>query len=261
MSSSFFAASRRSACTAVSAVAAVFAVLARADPVQRGAQALADHLHLVDVRRLSSAAAGCFRRTRRPAARLQPRPRAARSARFIPASLQRRQLPRPYPGRRPLGRRGYTRRDGPGAGPSARVRAAAQAAAAAHRRDRPGRRRGARRRAREAQHQEGLEGLGARARDPLLRPDDARGAGHARQGRGALLEGDPARPDRPERPVGRRGLRLPEPRADRGRAARAAPASRSRPSRPRSRPARARSTSSCATSRTRSRSAPTRSTW
>ena len=105
--------------------------------------------------------------------------------------------------------------DGPGAGTPARLRAAAQAAAAAHRLDRPGRRRAARGRAREAVHQEGREGLGARARDPLLRPDDARGPGHAGQGRRALLEGDPARPERPERSVGRRRLRLSEPRRDR----------------------------------------------
>ena len=111
--------------------------------------------------------------------------------------------------------RDYTAPHGAGARPPARVRAAAQAAAAAHRLDRPGRRRGARGRAREALDQEGREGLGARARAPLLRPDDARGPGHARQGRRALLEGDPARPERPERPLGRCGLRLPEPRPDR----------------------------------------------
>ena len=35
------------------------------------------------------------------------------------------------------------------------------------------------------------------------------------QGRRALLEGDPARPERPEHPVGRGDLRLPEPRARR----------------------------------------------
>jgi tetratricopeptide (TPR) repeat protein len=97
--------------------------------------------------------------------------------------------------------------------PSARLRAAAQAAAAAHRLDRPGRGRSARGRAREALDQEGGEGLGARAGDSLLRPDDARRAGHARQGGGTLLEGDPARPLRRERSVGGGDLRLPESRA------------------------------------------------
>ena len=101
--------------------------------------------------------------------------------------------------------------------------------------------------------QEGREALGARARDPLLRPDDARGRRHAGQGRGAVLEGDPPRPERPERPVGRRGLRLPEPRRAPRRSGSPAAASRSPRSRPRSRPARARSTSRCARSRTRSR--------
>ena len=149
---------------------------------------------------------------------------------------------------------------GSGACAPQRIRAFAQAAPAADRVDRPGRGRGARRRAREAQHQEGGEALGARARDPLLRPHDARGPGHTRKGRGALLEGDPARPDRPEHPVGRGGVRLPEPR----------PVAKERlagtgvkvaASRPRCRQARARSTSRCARWRTRSPSARTRSTW
>ena len=102
---------------------------------------------------------------------------------------------------------------GPGARASQRLRTAAQAAAAAHRLDRPGRRRGARRRARQAVDQEGREGLGARACAPLRRPDDPRGPGHTWQGRCALLEGDPARPERPERSIRRRDLRLPEPRS------------------------------------------------
>ena len=62
------------------------------------------------------------------------------------------------------------------------------------------------------------EGLRARARGADDRPDDARGLRHAGQGRGARLEGDPPRPVRRERAVGRRALRLPEPRPDRRRA-------------------------------------------
>src|SRR5262245_28868467 len=55
----------------------------------------------------------------------------------------------------------YTRLDGQRTGASLGVRAAAQAAAAADRRHRPGRRRGARGSAREAEHQEGIQALGA----------------------------------------------------------------------------------------------------
>ena len=93
-----------------------------------------------------------------------------------------------------------------------------ESAAAADRVDRPGRARGARRHAREAKHQEGGEGLRARARGADDRPDDARGLRHAGQGRGARLEGRAPRPVGRERAVGRRALRLPEPRPDRGRA-------------------------------------------
>ena len=72
---------------------------------------------------------------------------------------------------------------------------------------------------------------------------------------------DAPRPERPEHPVRRRGLRLPEPRRD----GEGAPARQRREGRERRDgvpvgPER-RSTSRCATSRTRSRSAPTRSTW
>ena len=89
----------------------------------------------------------------------------------------------------------------------------------AHRLRRPGRGRGARGRAREALDQARGEALRARARDPLHGSDDARGSGHAGQGRGALLEGGASRPDRPAHPFGRGGVRLSEPRSRRGRAA------------------------------------------
>ena len=142
----------------------------------------------------------------------------------------------------------------------ARVRASAQAAPSPDRLDRPGRGRAARRRAREALDQEGREGLGARAGDPLLRPDHARGPGHARQGLGALLEGDPARSERPERPVGRGGLRLPESRADgrrapRGSGVKVASVATAFPS------GQSPIGVKVARPRRRSRSAPTRSTW
>ena len=57
-----------------------------------------------------------------------------------------------------------------------------------------------------------LEALRPRARRPDDGSDDARGRGHARQGCGALREGDSTRPGRRERLVGRGGLCLPEPR-------------------------------------------------
>ena len=50
------------------------------------------------------------------------------------------------------------------------------------------------------------------------------GVGHARQGRGALLEGDPARPERSRHSLVRRDLRLSEPRARSRRSACAVPA-------------------------------------
>ena len=102
---------------------------------------------------------------------------------------------------------------GAGARAARRFRASARAAAAADRLDRPGRARGARGDARQALDQARVEGLRARARRAHDRPDDARGRGHARQGRRARVEGDAARPDRRERALGRRALRLPEPRA------------------------------------------------
>ena len=64
--------------------------------------------------------------------------------------------------------------------------------------------RGPRRRAREALDQAGVEAVRARARGADDGPDDARGRGHAGQGRGAVLEGRAARSVRPERPVGAR---------------------------------------------------------
>ncbi len=99
--------------------------------------------------------------------------------------------------------------------PRASLRAALRHTAAAGRRRRRRRARGARRRAREAVDQEGREALRPRPRDPDDGPHDARGRRHAGQGRGALLEGGPARPDRSDDPVGRGRLRLPEPRGDR----------------------------------------------
>ena len=101
---------------------------------------------------------------------------------------------------------------------AARLRAPDGAEAAANRLRRRGRARGARGDAREALDQEGVEAAGVRARRPDDGPDDARGRRHARQGRRALLEGDAPRPGRPVDPVGRGGLRLPEPRPDGGRA-------------------------------------------
>ena len=146
-------------------------------------------------------------------------------------------------------------------GPAGRLRAPARAAAAAHRRRRPGRPRGARRRAREALDQEGVEGRRAAAVGADDRPDDARGRRHAGQGPRPVGEGDPAGSRRPVDPELRRGLRVPEPRADGARRRRAAAASRSPASRPRSRPASRRWRSRSTTSRRPSRPAPTRSTW
>ena len=88
----------------------------------------------------------------------------------------------------------------------------------AHRRDRPGRARGARRRAGQAVDQEGVQALRARARRADDGPHDARGLRHARQGRRAGGQGDPARSRRPVRAELRGGLRLSQPRPDRGRA-------------------------------------------
>ena len=161
---------------------------------------------------------------------------------------------------RPLAR-AYTGPDGAGARTSARVRAAARAAAAADRLGRPGRGRGARGRAREALDQARGEAVRARPRDPLHGSDDARGRRHARQGRGALLEGGAPRSDRPAHPVGRGGVRLSESRARRGRAAarqrREGRVGRDRvPVGPVA--ARRRSSTRCAGSSSR---APTRSTW
>ena len=208
---------------------------------------------------------GCSRRELFSAAEPDPTPSSASRTRPSSAAL----LP-PQPDEERGTPRGLNRHAPPGAGARLAmakapalpaVRAAAQAAAAAHRRDRPGRCRGARGRAREAEHQEGLEALGARARDPLLRPDDARGAGHARQGGGALQQGGAARPDRPEHPVGRRRVRLPEPRPGRGRAApRDRRQGRLRRDGVPVRPEPARREGARRRGR-RSRSAPTRSTW
>ena len=69
-------------------------------------------------------------------------------------------------------------------------------------RDRLGRRgraRGTRGDAREALDQARVQAPGARSRDPDDGPHDARGAGHAREGRRALLEGDATRPGRLDR--------------------------------------------------------------
>ena len=248
MSSSFFAAVRRSSCAAASGGARPpSGCVACRELVQRRARARSPMTFI------------CFTYSAFVSGGELLLPQPGREKRHGAEQHDRPESPRPHLTR-------STGRDldstyGQGARAPVRVRAAAQAAAAAHRRDRPGRRRGARGRARQAEHQEGLEALGARARDPLLRPDDARGAGHARQGRGALQQGGAARPDRPERPVGRRRLRLPEPRADRGRAApRDRRQGRVRRDRVPVRPEPARREGARRRGR-RSRSAPTRSTW
>ena len=95
-----------------------------------------------------------------------------------------------------------------------RLRAPVRPAAAAHRLGRRGRARGAGRDAREALDQERVEGAGARARGADDGPDDARGADTP--GKVAALCSKAMRPDPVDRsvPVGRRGLRLPEPRPD-----------------------------------------------
>src|SRR5690349_3487355 len=78
---------------------------------------------------------------------------------------------------------------GPGARPAARIRAPARAAAAEDRLGRRGRARGTRGEPREAVDQARGEGVRARPRDPDDGPDDARGTGHAREGRRARVEG------------------------------------------------------------------------
>ena len=150
---------------------------------------------------------------------------------------------------------------GQGACAHRRVRAPRRAAAAARRLGRRGRARGARGDAREALDQARVEAPGARSRDPDDGPDDARGPGHAREGRGALLEGDAPRPGRPD--ACRRSPRSASTRTSsrpRRSASRAA-ASRSRRSRRRSRPASRRPSSRSPRRARSSSSAPTRSTW
>ena len=110
--------------------------------------------------------------------------------------------------------------NGQGASSHRRFRASLRAESPPDRLGGRRRARGARRDAREALDQARVEGAGAAPRDPDDGPDDARGPGHARQGRRALLEGDPPGSGRPLCAVRRRGLRLPEPRRDRERAAR-----------------------------------------
>ena len=83
---------------------------------------------------------------------------------------------------------------------------------------RSGRRRGPRGRAREALDQARGEAVRARSRDSLHGSHDARRLRHAGQGRGALLEGGASGSDRSRHPVGRRRVRLSEPRAGRRRA-------------------------------------------
>ena len=73
---------------------------------------------------------------------------------------------------------------------------------------RPGRRRHAGRRAQAPLDQEGLQAVGPQPRRLDDRPDHARGQGHARQGPGAVRQGDAAAAGRPDDPVGRRDLRL-----------------------------------------------------
>ena len=63
--------------------------------------------------------------------------------------------------------------------------------------------------ARHPLDQDDGQGLGDRPGDLDDRPDHARGRGHAGQGARAVRQGAAARPGRPDRPAGRRGLRLP----------------------------------------------------
>ena len=108
-------------------------------------------------------------------------------------------------------------RHGSGTRPATWIRAPARAAAPQDRLDRRGRARRAGGDPRQAVDQEGVEAPGLRARGPDDGPDDARGRGHAGQGRRALLEGRAAGPGGQLDPVRRRRLRLPEPRPDRRR--------------------------------------------
>ena len=126
---------------------------------------------------------------------------------------------------------------------------------------RPGRRRAAGGDAGHPVDQDDRQGVGDRPGDPHGRPDHAGGRGHPGQGAGAVRQGPPARPGRPDLPVGRRGLRLPVDGPGRRRGAGAAPASTWPAWPPRSRPARRRWRSSSPTPGPRSRPAPTRSTW
>ena len=84
----------------------------------------------------------------------------------------------------------------------------------------PGRRRGPGRLPRHPVDQDHRQGLRPRPGHPDGRPDHARGLRHPRQGPGAVLEGDAARPGRPVLPAGRGGVRLPRHGADRPRDAR-----------------------------------------
>ena len=122
-----------------------------------------------------------------------------------------------------------------------RLRASARAAAAADRIRRRSCARGAGRDAREAVDQARGEAVRARPGGPDDGPDDARGRGHARQGRGDHVEGHPARSVRPRSRRSRRSASIRtscRPRSS-GLAGRA---SRSRRSRPRSRRVRRRRT-------------------
>ena len=84
---------------------------------------------------------------------------------------------------------------------------ARQPARAGHR-GRPGRGRGAGRCAQAALDQEGVEDVGARARDLDDGPDHPRGEGHAGQDPGDVRQGDAPAAGRPDDPVGRRRVRL-----------------------------------------------------
>ncbi len=126
---------------------------------------------------------------------------------------------------------------------------------------RPGRGRGARGDAPEAEHQEGLEAVGPRPRDPDDGSHDPRGEGHARQGPGAVRQGHPPEARRPHDPQRGGDLHLPVARSPRPRTRSRAAASMSPASRRPSPAASPSSRSSLPRRSSRSKRAPTRSTW
>ena len=109
--------------------------------------------------------------------------------------------------------------------------------------------------------QEGLEAVGARPRDPNDGSDHARGEGHARQGPGAVRQGDAAAARGPDDPLASRRSASTRRSSPRPRTHSRARASRSPRSRRASRPARRSATSRSPRRGRRSQRAPTRSTW